>query len=427
MKKRIALISDHASPLAALGGTDRGGQNVYVANLALELAERGHFVDVFTRRESTRAPTVIRWAPRVRVVHVDAGPSHPIPKEALLPHMEAFATFIITFGERQHIRYDVCHANFWTSGVAARLVKHATDTPFVVTFHALGRVRVLHQGAADHFPSDRGRIEEALIAEADAVIAECPQDADDLSEHYSAPRQRMRVVPCGVDCRLFHDVGRDRARRVLQLPGEQPILLQLGRLVPRKGIDDVIRSVAELRRRHAIDARLIIVGGDSHVPDEVATPHLRDLRRTARDHDVDDAVQFVGQRGGDVLRYYYSAADVFVTTPWYEPFGITPLEAMACGTPVIGTNVGGIKFTVVDGETGYLVPPRDPGAIAARAAGLLRNGSLRQQMSAHATARVRAHFRWTDVAAAIDALYDDVIRQAGLPSRARASGSEGLG
>ena len=157
MKKRIALISDHASPLAALGGTDRGGQNVYVANLALELAERGHFVDVFTRRESTRAPTVIRWAPRVRVVHVDAGPSHPIPKEALLPHMEAFATFIITFGERQHIRYDVCHANFWTSGVAARLVKHATDTPFVVTFHALGRVRVLHQGAADHFPwADRG-------------------------------------------------------------------------------------------------------------------------------------------------------------------------------------------------------------------------------------------------------------------------------
>lgn len=427
MKKRIALISDHASPLAALGGTDRGGQNVYVANLALELAERGHFVDVFTRRESTGAPTVIGWAPRVRIVHVDAGPPHPVPKETLLPHMAAFAAFIITFGQHQQVRYDICHANFWTSGVAARLVKQATETPFVVTFHALGRVRVLHQGTADHFPSDRGQIEENLIAEADAVIAECPQDADDLSEHYSAPRQRMRVVPCGVDCRLFHDVGRDRARRVLQLPGEQPILLQLGRLVPRKGVDDVIRSVAELRRRHAIDARLIIVGGDSHIPDEVATPHLRDLRRIARDHAVEDVVQFVGQRGGDVLRYYYSAADVFVTTPWYEPFGITPLEAMACGTPVIGANVGGIKFTVVDGQTGYLVPPRDHDAIADRAAGLLRDSRLRQQMSVQAAARVRAHFRWPDVAATIDALYDDVIREAAPASRARVSGTEGLG
>lgn len=427
MTKRIAMISDHASPLAALGGTDCGGQNVYVAQLALALSERGHAVDVFTRRETADDPTVVRWASRARVIHVDAGPHHPIPKEELLPHMPAFASFMLAFAEQQKIRYDICHANFWTSAVAARLVKHATDTPFVVTFHALGRVRLLHQGTADRFPADRGSIEASLIAEADGVIAECPQDAQDLIDHYAAPVQRMCVVPCGVDTERFHQVGRERARRVLKLPSDTPILLQLGRLVPRKGIDDVIRAIGALHREHGVAAQLIIVGGESDLPSDSSTPHLGELRRVAAEEHVADDVHFVGRRGGDVLRYYYSAADVFVTTPWYEPFGITPLEAMACGTPVIGSNVGGIKYTVVDGETGYLVPPKSPSAIAERAAELLKDPSLRERMSASAMLRVRTHFQWTDVAASIDDLYGDVIDRTTYSSRPRkrASATEG--
>ena len=411
MTRRIAMISEHASPLAVLGGTDCGGQNVYVAQLALELAERGHLVDVFTRRDCADTATVVQWAPRVRVVHATAGPPCVLPKESLLPHMAELARSIVAFARGDGVRYDVIHAHFWTSAVAARLVRDELAVPYVVTFHALGRVRRLHQGAADGFPESRGEIEEQIVADADRIIAECPQDAEDLVAHYRARRERMHVVPCGVDRRRFHRVTRERARHVLSLDADAPILLQLGRVVPRKGIDDVIRALSHLHRDHGIAAQLLIVGGETEIPDDQATPHLATLRAIAESSGVADAVTFVGRRSGDLLRYYYSAADLFVTMPWYEPFGITPLEAMACGTPVIGSNVGGIKFTVVDGETGFLVPPRDPRAIAACAARLLRDRALHARMSQSATARVREHFRWRDVAASIDGLYADVIRE----------------
>jgi glycosyltransferase involved in cell wall biosynthesis len=407
--KRIALVSEHASPAAVLGGTDCGGQNVYVAQLALELAARGHRVDVFTRRCCADTATTVNWAPRVQIVHVDAGPATSIRKEELLPFMPEFASFMVDYVRCRGVHYDIAHANFWTSAVATSLVKRSIGTPYVVTFHALGRVRRLHQGTADDFPLERGDIEEFLVHDADAVIAECPQDADDLATHYGARGGRMRIIPCGVDCHQFYPIDKARARAALHLDTARPTLLQLGRMVPRKGVDDAIRAVAELRDRHGIDARLLVVGGESELPDESTTPYLRDLRAVAASLGVDDRVTFVGRRSGDALRYYYSAADAFITTPWYEPFGITPLEAMACGTPVIGANVGGIKYTVRDGETGFLVPSRDPVAIAARTAVLLRNPELCAQMSRTAIDRVRCAFRWSDVAAAVDELYGDVL------------------
>jgi len=228
--------------------------------------------------------------------------------------------------------------------------------------------------------------------------------------HCTARRDsELHVVPCGVDSRTFHPVRRERAREVLQLDPDRPMLLQLGRMVPRKGIDDAIRALRPLRAAHGIDAQLLIVGGATDFPDETATPHLGVLREVADECGVADAVTFVGRRGGDVLRYYYSAADAFVTTPWYEPFGITPLEAMACGTPVIGSDVGGIKYSVVDGVTGFLVPARAPCAIADRAATLITNPGLRAGMSQRAVQRVRSQFQWHQVAAAIDRVYADVV------------------
>jgi glycosyltransferase involved in cell wall biosynthesis len=409
MSRRIAIISEHASPLSALGGTDCGGQNVYVSHLALALAARGHLVDVFTRRDLADAAPIVDWAPRVRIVHVDAGPPRCVRKEQLLPHMPEFADNMLDFIARTGVRYEVAHANFWTSALAALLIKRRIHLPFVVTFHALGRVRQLHQGAADGFPRERGAIEEMLVANADAVIAECPQDAADLEKYYSAKSSRMRIVPCGVDRHRFHPVERSLARRMLRLPERGSILLQVGRMVPRKGVDVAVRSLRCLRDTHGIDAHLLLVGGETETPDETVTPYLRCLRELAEEQGVADAVTFVGRRANDVLRYYYSAADIFITTPWYEPFGITPLEAMACGTPVIGSSVGGIKYTVVDGSTGFLVPPRNPEAVAVQAALLLRDEDLRARMSANAVERVDTRFRWRDIAASIDELYGDVL------------------
>ncbi|HJV51039.1 MAG TPA: glycosyltransferase family 1 protein [Noviherbaspirillum sp.] len=409
--RKIALISEHASPLALIGGTDSGGQNVYVAQLAKHLARLGYLVDVFTRRDDASQDAVVEWSPGVRVVHVPAGPARFIPKEAMLPYMEQFGRFVIRFARRQKIPYDLMHANFFMSGMVAQQVKHVLGIPYVMTFHALGLVRRLNQKEADAFPDVRFAIEEQLMQDADRIIAECPQDRQDMEALYRAPSGCIDVVPCGFDPDEFWPVTLD-ARQQLGLGQNDFVVLQLGRIVPRKGIDNVIRAAAILQRQHDVPVRLLVVGGNSEQPDPVATPELGRLMRLADELGLGDAVTFTGQRQRGQLRYYYSAANVFVTTPWYEPFGITPVEAMACGTPVIGTAVGGIKTTVVDGETGYLVPPNDPAALAERLLWLQRHPHVAQRLGWAGMRRAYQQYTWRNVAAQIADVYESVIQPA---------------
>ncbi len=404
--QRIALISEHASPLARPGGVDSGGQNVYVAQVARHLAALGREVDVFTRRDDPRLPEIVPQGPGYRVIHVPAGPASVVRKEDILPYMDDFAAWVIRFARRRP--YDLSHANFFMSALVSGDLKRATGTPFVVTFHALGRVRQLHQREADTFPPARLAIEDAAVAEADRIIAECPQDVDDLVTHYGADPGKLVTVPCGFDPAEFWPIDQGKARNRLNLPADGPILLQLGRMVPRKGVDNVIRALARLKADHAITARLLIVGGDSAVADPARTPEIGRLQALAQAEGVAEQVMFTGSRGRGVLRFFYAAADVFVTTPWYEPFGITPVEAMACGTPVVGSNVGGIKATVVDGETGYLVPPNDPAALASRLAHLLVDADLRRTLGRQAYRRAQDEYTWESVAGSIAAVYDSV-------------------
>ncbi|MEN3365330.1 MAG: D-inositol-3-phosphate glycosyltransferase [Burkholderiales bacterium] len=406
--RKIALISEHASPLASIGSTDSGGQNVYVAQLARHLARLGYLVDVFTRRDSESQEQVVDWAPGVRVVHVPAGPAHYIPKEAMLPHMEQFGRFVIRFARRQKVPYDLVHANFFMSGMVAQQVKNKLGIPFVMTFHALGRVRRLSQGQADGFPDVRFTIEESLMQHADRVIAECLQDRHDMENLYSAPGERIDIVPCGFDPDEFWPVTVD-ARQQLGLDRDEFIILQLGRMVPRKGVDNVIRALSILQRRYQVQGRLLVVGGNAEQPDPVTTPELGRLMALAQSLGIEQSITFTGQRAREQLRYYYSAANVFVTTPWYEPFGITPVEAMACGTPVVGTAVGGIKTTVVDGETGYLVPPNDPDTLAERLAWLHQHPRVAQRMGWAGMRRAYQHFTWRDIAAQVADVYENAI------------------
>lgn len=404
---RIALISEHASPLATQGGVDAGGQNTYVSHVARSLARRGHHVDVLTRRDDPALPAAVDLRPGVRVLHIPAGPARFVPKEQLLPHMSAF-----TRAARQlmahSVPYDVVHANFFMSGLVGLRLKASFGVPLVMTFHALGRVRREHQGSADGFPPERIAIEERIVRGADRVVAECPQDRSDLLRLYGADDGRIVTVPCGVDLQEFAPVDRERARRRLGLAPDDFVVLQLGRLVPRKGVDNVVQAVAQLRRIPKL--KLLIVGGDAPEPDEQRTPEIGRLRALAHEAGVADRVVFTGQRRRDELPGCYCAADVFVTTPWYEPFGITPLEAMACGVPVIGSDVGGIKFSVADGVTGFHVPPRDPAALAARIAQLHDNPALAHAMGRAGMRRVRTLFTWDGVADALATVYQQVRR-----------------
>lgn len=406
--RKIALISEHASPLAVIGGVDSGGQNVYVAHLARQLSYLGFQIDIFTRRDAPGQEIVVNWEPGIRVINVPAGPAHYLPKEAMLPFMKDFAHFMVVFADHEEIEYDMVHANFFMSGLVAQMFKQATGTPFVITFHALGRVRRLAQMQADGFPDRRFEIETNLMRSADRIIAECEQDLIDMETLYGADRDRIDIVPCGFDSDEFSPAASE-AREHLGISPDEFIVLQLGRIVPRKGIDNVIRSIGILRRGHGISARLLVVGGSTPKPDPVATPELGRLMALAREEKVEDLVTFTGQRSRSQLRYYYSAANVFVTTPWYEPFGITPVEAMACSTPVIGAAVGGIKTTVIDGQTGYLVPPNDPGALAERLAWLHRHPEIAQRLGWAGMHRAYRHFTWRKVALQVAEIYESVI------------------
>ncbi|HEY1381607.1 MAG TPA: glycosyltransferase [Gemmataceae bacterium] len=421
--RRIALISEHASPLAALGGADGGGQNVYVAWLARHLAAQGHDVDVFTRRDGPALAERVRIADGAWVVHVPAGPPERVPKERLLPYMPAFADYVLA-ACRPGRGYDLIHANFFMSALVACDVKRRLGLPVVVTFHALGRVRRRHQGGADAFPEERLAIEDRVVREADRIIAECPQDAADLEVLYAADPAKLRPAPCGFDPAEFWPTDKHAARQLLGLDPDDRIVLQLGRMVPRKGVDTVIRGVARLRREHGVAARLLVVGGESRDPDPAVTPEIGRLKHIAAEEGVADAVAFVGARGRPELRLYYAAADVFVTTPWYEPFGITPVEAMACGRPVVGAAVGGIKATVVDGETGFLVPPKDPAAVADRLARLFANPALLRAFGRRARRRAVARYTWARVCEAVEAVYEEVLtgRRAARVRRLPAAG-----
>jgi len=411
MNNRIAFISEHASPLAILGGTDSGGQNVYVAELASQLAKLDYQIDIYTRWENPSDPQIVNYQPGVRVIHVQAGPVEQIPKEEILCYMDEFYEEMLDFITIKNTDYALIHANFWMSGLVAMKLKAALDIPFVITFHALGEVRKIHQKEADKFPRERVTIEEEIVRKADQLIAECPQDKEDLIKYYHASPERITIIPCGFNPAEFFPMDKMLSREVLGLETAEKTILQLGRMVPRKGVDNVIKALA-LLRHPGFAVRLVIVGGESETPGINDSPELLRLRKLAESLNVADKVTFTGRKNREELKYYYDAADIFVTTPWYEPFGITPLEAMACGTPVIGADVGGIKYSVIDGKTGFLVPPDNPQVLCDRIAALFADESLLRDMSEYALRHVHEHFTWEIIARQMSDFYMLVLNKA---------------
>lgn len=404
MKRKVAFISEHASPLATLGGVDSGGQNVYVGELARHLLPLDYRIDIFTRWDDPKLPPVVSWIPGVRVIHIKAGPVKPLAKEQLLPYMDEFTDNMYRFITGELQPYVLIHANFFMSALVAADLKSRLNTPFVVTFHALGEVRRIYQGDNDKFPAERINIEKRIVEEADHIIAECPQDQEDLIKYYRARTDKITIIPCGFNPYEFYPLDKLLARMVLNLDAAEFIILQLGRMVPRKGIDNVIRALGKFESTSE-PFRLIVVGGEHDVDD----PELLRLKQIAREEGVEDKVAFAGRKNREVLKYYYSAADVFVTTPWYEPFGITPLESMACGTPVVGSNVGGIKYSVEDGKTGYLVEPNDPADLAGRIRELMEDAQLLNRMRRAAIRRVGSFFTWAKVSDMVASLYERVL------------------
>ncbi|GAB2565888.1 glycosyl transferase [Paractinoplanes abujensis] len=382
---RIAMISEHASPLAALGGVDAGGQNSHVAELAGALAAAGHEIRVYTRRDSADRPAVMPMAAGIDVVHVPAGPATALPKDDLLPHMGEFAERLAE-DWRTEWKPDVAHAHFWMSGLAAVTAGRRCHVPVVQTFHALGSVKRRHQGAADTSPPRRVAYERELGRAVDRVVVQCQDEVRELVR-LGVPRTQMTLVPSGVNVERFRPDGPAVARDT-----GRARILTVARLVERKGVEDLIRALPAVPH-----AELVVVGGppEGDLDDD---PYARKLRRLAESSRVADRVVLAGAVPAHEMPQWYRSADVLAATPWYEPFGLTALEAMACGVPVVATAVGGLADTVVEGITGDLVPPRDPARLGAALRRLTGDDMRRVSYGAAAVDRAQHTYAWPRIA-----------------------------
>ncbi len=392
---KVAMVSAHASPLAVLGGEDAGGQNVHVAALATEMARAGVQVVVHTRRDNPELPRRVRFGPGIVVDHVAAGPTSAVPKDELLPHVGEFAADLRRQWRRD--RPDVVHAHFWMSGLAALEAARPLGIPVVQTFHALGVVKRRHQGAKDTSPAQRLDIERRIVRDVDAIAAQCSDEVFELL-HLGANRERVSVIPSGVELSLFRPRGSVEPRR----DGLHRVLF-FGRLVERKGIGNVITALASVP-----DTELVVAGGPA--PCELdGDREVARLRRLAHEHGVADRVVFRGRVDHDELPPLIRSSDVVACVPWYEPFGIVPLESMACGVPVVASAVGGLIDTVVDGQTGLHVPPRCPEAVAQALNTLLQDPTMREEMGRKGARRARARYSWQRTATAMLQLYDELV------------------
>ena len=397
---RIAEISVHGCPLRPLGSKDTGGMNVYVRQLSQELGRLGVEVDVFTRWHDPKEPELVGIGEKARLIHIAAGEQVDVPKMNIYHCLPQFLCNIRRFMEREGIAYDLLHSHYWLSAWAAEQLKAEPRIPHVATFHTLGAVKNRAR-PSEMEPELRLDTERKAIAAADRVIAFTAEERDDLISIYGANRDKVSIIPCGIDLGLFHPMDKQKARRELGL-GNSKILLFAGRIQPFKGIDILLRTMARLP--DSGEMRLLIVGGDSASADEMAR-----LCSVVSELGIGDKVTFLGTVEHGKMPLFYGAADVCVVPSYHESFGLVALEALACGTPVVASRVGGLATIIKDGETGYLVGELSHEAFARHLELLLGDEELRKLMgnAAHLSAK---KYVWSTVARQVLRVYEELAR-----------------
>jgi D-inositol-3-phosphate glycosyltransferase len=412
---RLAMLSVHTCPKAALGGKETGGMNVYVRDLSRELGRRGFTVDVFTRSQDPDAPRVVDLGPNARVIHLKAGPEAPYDKNLVHNHIDEFTDNLLEFARREDVAYHLVHSHYWLSGLVARQVRREWNTPVMHMFHTLGKLKNrVAKSEADLEAPLRVESEREIINSVDRLVAANPLEKAQMIWLYGADPTKIEVIPCGVDLELFYPRARSEAEAYLDMPVHHKMVLFVGRVEPLKGIDVLIEAMALVLEKHTglrDDICLCVIGGEpdadaANMDREMA--RLQDMRETLG---IADVVTFLGKREQVALPFHYSAAEVCVVPSHYESFGMVALEAMAGGTPVVASRVGGLTFTVQDGSTGFLVPNDDPKALAEKLSLLLTDRALRQEMGQRAATHSK-RYGWPIVAGQIVAAYRDLVTRA---------------
>ena len=404
----IAMLSVHTCPLAALGGKETGGMNVYVRELARELSRRGHRIDIFTRSQD---PTVPHEVPGLeigaRVFHVPAGPEAPYNKHRLFDYLPEFVQGVRAEMERENVRYDIYHAHYWLSGWVARELRREQPAPIIQMFHTLGAMKnQVALGHADRETERRIAVEREIMQFADRIVAATPRDRQHMLDLYDAPLDKISIIPAGVDLNLFHPIDVPDTKQYLK---DDHTVLFVGRIDPIKGIDTWFRAMKlVVEGDPSLRGRLCVclIGGD--MDEDEPDAELARLHALKDELGIADVVTFLGKRSQESLPFYYASADVVVMPSRYESFGMVALEAMACGTPVVASDVGGLSYIVRDGETGYLVPEGDARAMADCLNRILHDPDLRARLGKRGV-EIACEYSWTRIANQIEALYYEVL------------------
>lgn len=409
------MLSVHTCPLATLGGKETGGMNVYVRELSRELGRRGINVDVFTRSQNPDVPYISHaLGPNGRVIHIPAGPEAPIGKNAVYLHLPEFTEGVLRFAANEHQRYDIIHSHYWLSGCVAHELRAAWGVPFVQMFHTLGHMKNRVALRPEERESEvRIAVETETVRDADRLIAATPAEEAQLLWLYGADESRITIIPPGVDVTHFHPLPADEAKARLGVPADNHMLLFVGRIEPLKGVDTLLRAVALIAAEHPDQMSqlcLSIIGGNLGPDGASENEELARLLELRRELGIGDMVTFLGAKDQDTLPDYYAAADIVIVPSHYESFGLVALEAMACGTPVIASEVGGLAFLVKNGQTGFHVPERDPRALADKIMLLLTNPDLRHQLSRQAVTYAQ-DYAWPRIADQILEMYQQVLTE----------------
>ena len=407
------MLSYHTCPLATLGGKDTGGMNVYVRDLTRELGRLGIHVDVFTRSQDEHVPHVVHELGfGNRVVHVPSGPETPKAKSELANYIPDFVEGIKQFAIEKGIHYDVIHSHYWMSGLAAEALSDAWGgTPIVHMFHTLGEMKNrVARSESERAGVDRLKGERQVLRRADRIIAATIAEITQLRFLYRAESRKLVIVPPGVDTSHFYPIPADEAKQYLGLKPENRMVLFVGRIEPLKGLDTLIQAMSCLDSQEIHrPVHLAIIGGEPDVIPEDMTEEMTRLQKLCDELCMGGMVVFLGKRGQDTLPYYYSAAEVVVMPSLYESFGMVALEAMACGTPVIASEVGGLGYLVQNDVTGYTIPDSDPAELCEKLASLLGDANLRESMGQRA-AEYALDYAWEKIAARIVEVYMGLVK-----------------
>jgi len=409
----IAMISYHTCPLATLGGKDTGGMNVYVDQLTRHLGQKGIHVDVFTRSQDEHVPYILHdLGYGNRVVHIPAGPEIYLPKRELSRYIPEFAAGILDFSKEKKLHYDLIHSHYWMSGIVGIQLKKDWQVPLINMFHTL--VQMKNRVARNENEIEgqyRLEGEMNVIQNADAIIAATQAEKSQLEFLYQTNSKKIHIIPPGVNTSRFYPIAKDEAKSVINIPIDQQMILFVGRIEPLKGLDVLLRALAILKDSGLFSCcphYLAVIGGDTDISEpemNVEMAHLQDLRKELC---LEDLVVFLGKRSQDTLPYYYSAAEVVVMPSHYESFGMVALEAMACGTPVIASQVGGLAYLIQDNVTGFVVPDSEPEGLANKISMLLQDKNLREKFGRQG-AEYSKDYSWENIADKVIDLYQNIF------------------